>query len=78
MCAGIRLLRIHARYMAYDSITAIIVNKACKSVKVPLRGGVSFCFGMTKLTVPALWRCADMVEVRFRGSEGETRRGSGR
>jgi hypothetical protein len=38
------------------------------------RGDVSFFCGMVQLSTPELWRCADRVELLFRGSKGDQKR----
>ena len=38
------------------------------------RGNVSFFCGMVQLSAPQLWRCADRVELLFRGSKGDQKR----
>ena len=38
------------------------------------RGDVSFFCGMVQLPAPELWRCADRVELLFRGSKGDQKR----
>ena len=38
------------------------------------RGDVSFFCGMVQVSAPGLWRCADRVELLFRGSKGDKKR----
>ncbi len=38
------------------------------------RGDFSFFLGTAQLTVPALWRYADRLEVRLEGSKGDRKR----